>query len=82
MAKKSKQAKGRSQKWSRANVMNYVLGGVVALSMVLGSIFMFGGTAPQGNAAQPTPTAAIMTLAPGVSQGATLTPSTAATPTP
>ena len=82
MAKKSKRAKGRSQKWSRANVMNLVLGGIVALSMVLGSIFMFGGTAPQANSTQPTPTVVVTTQAPGVSQGATLTPTPAATPTP
>ncbi len=79
MAKRSRSAakKGRSKKWSAANIMNLVLGGIVALSMVLGSIFVFGGATPSSQAPSVTPTP-IVTTAPVLSQGATVTP----TPTP
>ncbi len=84
MAKKSRpKKKGRSQKWSNANIANYVLGGIVALSMILGSIFVFGGATPQNQA--PVPTAIIVatsTPMPALSQGATVTPTFSGTPTP
>ncbi len=76
MAKRSRAAakkKGRSNKWSTANIMNYILGGIVALSMVLGSIFVFGGATPSSQAPALTPTP-IVTTAPVVSQSATITP--------
>jgi hypothetical protein len=76
MPKKIKSAakKKRSNKWSTANIMNYVLGGIVALSMVLGSVFVFGGATPSAQAPQPTPIVATATPAPGVSSSATVTP--------
>ncbi len=79
MAKKSRSAskKGRSNKWSAANIMNYILGGIVALSMVLGSIFVFGGASPNTQPPTVTPTP-IVTIAPASAQGATVPP----TPTP
>ncbi len=82
MAKKSQRSsKKRSKKWSRANIMNYVLGGLVALSMVLGSLFVFGGASPSTQA--PPPPTTIVAPAPAVSQGTTLTPTPVpATPTP
>jgi hypothetical protein len=80
MAKKSKRPKGRSKKWSRANIMNFVLGGVVALSMVLGSVFVFGGAAPQQSAPEATSTVVATAPAPAVQQN--LTPTAAVTPTP
>jgi hypothetical protein len=73
MAKKSKRPKGRSKKWSRANVMNFVLGGVVALSMVLGSVFVFGGAAPQQPAPGETSTVVATVPAPAVQQNVTPT---------
>ncbi len=81
MAKKARRAtkKARSNKWSRANIMNYIAGGIVALSMVLGSVFVFGGAPTPSQAPQPTPiittVAPTATPVPAVSQGAT-------TPTP
>ncbi len=89
MAKKSKAPKGqkgakkRSQKWSRANIANFVLGGIVALSMLLGSVFMFGGVTPQNNnQSQPTPIVT-STPMPASIQGVTSTSIPAATtPTP
>jgi hypothetical protein len=75
MAKRSKSAKkGRSNKWSTANIMNYILGGVVALSMVLGSVFVFGGATPSSQAPQPTAIVATATPVPALSQGVTMTP--------
>lgn len=61
MPKKSRRPKGRSKKWSRANVMNFALTAVIALSMVLGSIVVFGGATPQPSA--PAPTAPIVATA-------------------
>ncbi len=75
MAKRSRVAakKARSKKWSTANIMNYILGGIVALSMVLGSVFVFGGATPTSQAPQPTPIVATATPVPALSQGATPT---------
>ncbi len=75
MAKRSRAAakKVRSKKWSTANIMNYILGGIVALSMILGSVFVFGGATPSSQAPAVTPTP-IVTTAPVLSQGATVTP--------
>ncbi len=83
MAKKSQRSsKKRSKKWSRANIMNFVLGGIVALSMVLGSLFVFGGASPSSQAPAPT-VVTVPTTAPVVSQGVTLTPTPVpASPTP
>lgn len=58
MPKKSRRPKGRSKKWSRANAMNFALTAVIAVSMVLGSIVVFGSAAPQPSA--PAPTAPIV----------------------
>lgn len=85
MAKRSKRPKGRSKKWSRANTMNFVLGGIVALSMILGSVFVFGGATP-GPA--PAATASIIATAvpPVVQENPTptviVTPAAAPSPTP
>ncbi len=76
MAKRSRAAakKARSKKWSTANIMNYILGGIVALSMILGSIFVFGGATPTSQAPQPTATIVVTaTPGPALSQGATPT---------
>lgn len=51
MAKKSKKAaQKRNVKW--AQIMFLVLGALVALSMIISSVFAFSGSAPQ--AAPPT----------------------------
>ncbi len=80
MPKKARRATGRSRKWSRANIMNLVAGGIVALSMVCGSIFVFGGAPQPNSSAQSQPTVvATATTVPAVSAG---TPTVVITPTP
>ncbi len=82
MPKKGKRTKGRSHKWSSANIMNLVAGAIVALSMVLGSIFVFGGApTPSSSSAQNQPTVvATQTTVPSV--GSAATPTVVITPTP
>ncbi len=85
MAKKAKGQKkrARSQKWSRANIANYVLGGIVAVSMLIGGVFAF--STPQVSAPPPTPTPMIAvtpTPMPASVQGVTLTPTPAPTKAP
>ncbi len=95
MPKKSRRQKGRSKKWSSANIANIVLGGIIAVSMILGSIFVFGGASYGSNAgaqttAVPTVVAATATATSSVGQApsptivVTTTPTVApaATPTP
>ncbi len=84
MPKKGKRARGKSTKWSRANIANLVTGGILALSMVLGSIFVFGGASSTPSASAPptsVPTVATATAVPAV--GAAPTPTLViGTPTP
>ncbi len=76
MAKKVRRKQPQSKKWSRSNVANYILGGLVALSMVLSSVLVFGGVTPRG-APPPAATPVI------VSGTSTPTPvSVVTTPTP
>ncbi len=82
MPKKGRRARGRS-KWSRANIANLVTGAILALSMVLGSIFVFGGAATPtaSTPATSVPVAATTTAVPAV--GAAATPTVVVgTPTP
>lgn len=77
MAKRSRRAKARSNKWSRANILNYIAGGFVAVSMVLGSVFVFGGVGTNSSAANtptPAPITATATLSSSLIQGPTVTP--------
>jgi poly(3-hydroxybutyrate) depolymerase len=82
MSKKSRRPKGRSKKWSRANVLNYVAGAFVAVSMILGSVFVFGGVTPQSSAPPVTPTIATSTPVPVIQENATPTPAVSPTPAP
>ncbi len=80
MPKKSRRGKRRSNKWSRANIMNIIAGGIVAFSMVLGSIFVFGGAGtPSQQAPQPT---VVATATPAPAVGQAPTPTVIVTPTP
>ncbi len=80
MAKKSRRKQARSKKWNRANTMNFVAGVILAVSMILGSVLVFGSAAPSSSP-QITPTPIVTTTTvPAVGAGATLTPVT--TPTP
>ncbi|HEY6042001.1 MAG TPA: hypothetical protein VIX58_07710 [Anaerolineae bacterium] len=84
MASKSRKGNVRpkqkqSKKWSRSNIINYVLGVFVALSMVLGSVFAFAPSSPRSVAAQ---TPIIDQLASTPTPSALVTPVPAATPTP
>ncbi len=82
MAKKNKRQQTRSKKWSRANIMNYIAGLILAVSMVLGSVFVFGGVSTS-NSAQSGPTTvatAVPTMASAVGAGATETPGATQTP--
>jgi hypothetical protein len=66
-----------NRKWSRANIMNYVASAILGLSMVLGSIFVFGGVGNSSTAStQVTPTPIISTATPTSALGAgpTVTP--------
>jgi hypothetical protein len=85
MPKKSRRPKGRSRKWSRANIMNFAAGSIVVVSMVLGSVFVFGGASQQPAAT--VPTAPIITSAPPTVVPQSSTPTVvvspaAVTPTP
>ncbi len=83
MPKKARRVKGRSNRWSSANIMNLVAGGIVALSMVLGSIFVFGGAPTPNSSAQSQPTiVATATTVPSVGGAATPTVVISPTPTP
>ncbi len=82
MSKKSRRPKGRSKKWSRANVLNYVAGAIVAVSMILGSVFVFGGVTPQTAAPQATSIAPTSTPVPVIQQNSTPTPAVSPTPAP
>ncbi len=83
MPKKSKRARSkRSGKWSRANTLNFVLGGIVAVSMLLGSLFVFGGApTPSSSGSVVTPTAVVVqtTVVPGLQPGPTATSGAQAT---
>ncbi len=79
MSKKSRRPKGRSKKWSRANVLNYVAGAIVAVSMILGSVFVFGGVTPQSAARQVTSTS---TPVPVIQENSTPSPAVSPTPAP
>ncbi len=80
MPKKARRVKGRSNRWSSANIMNLVAGGIVALSMVLGSIFVFGGAPTPSSSAQNQPTiVATATSVPSLNAG---TPTVVISPTP
>ncbi len=83
MPKKSRRPKGRSKKWSRANAMNFALTAVIALSMVLGSIVVFGSAAPQPSAPAPTVPPIVATAAPPVVPTATevISPTVISSPT-
>jgi hypothetical protein len=73
---KQKQVK---KKWSGSNIINYVLGVFVALSMVLGSVFAFAPSSPRSVAAQ---TPFVDQLASTPTPSALVTPVPAVTPTP
>ncbi len=80
MPKKGRRTTGRSRKWSRANIMNLIAGGILAVSMVCGSIFVFGGAPQSNSSAQTSPTVvATATTVPAVVAG---TPTVVITPTP
>ena len=79
---KSQKKRGRSQKWSRANIANYVLGGIVAVSMLIGSVFMFGGTSPSASAPAPTTMNAVTPTPTSSVQGISLTPTPGPTQAP
>ena len=85
MAKKGRRPqKGRkrqSRKWSRANLLNYIAGAVIAASMVLGSVFVFGGGTPPNNVPPPTPVIATPTSAQSTTAVATVTVTVTAAPT-
>jgi hypothetical protein len=84
----------QKKKWSRAQIVNLILGSLVALSMVLGSVFVFGGAASQPTPAPYTPfvvpsdtpvppTVTSGTDTPAVTPTTTTAPTTAPpTPTP
>lgn len=77
MPKKSRRRGGGRSKWSRANIMNYIASAILGLSMVLGSIFVFGGVGgPSTAATGPTPTPIVSTATPtsAVGAGPTVTP--------
>lgn len=73
MAKKARRKQPQSKKWSRSNVINYILGGLVALSMILSSVVVFGGATPQP-APLPSPTAVPTAAAPTAVPALTATP--------
>ncbi len=73
MPKKGRRAKGRSRKWSRANIMNFVAGGIVAISMVLGSIFVFGGATPTASPQAASTAVVTQTSVPSVGSAGTPT---------
>lgn len=78
MSKKSRRAKARSKKWSRANILAFAATALIALSMVLGSALSF--SAPPAQVQSTAVPTAIITIAP-VLANATLTP-VSVTPTP
>ncbi|MGE5140959.1 MAG: hypothetical protein ACM3JD_15950 [Rudaea sp.] len=76
MPKKSRR-RGNRNKWSRANILNYIASGILGLSMLLGSIFVFGGVGgPSSASTGPTPTPIVATITPtsAVGAGPTVTP--------
>ncbi len=80
MSKKTRRPqKQKNKKWSRANIMNYVAGGIVAVSMVLGSVVVFGGAQPSAAPTAVPTTVAAVTPTTSVQAAPTSTP--AATPT-
>ncbi len=81
MAKRSRrQQQARNKKWSRANTMNYIAGVILAVSMILGTVFVFGGAQPSQQAYQPTAPVVVTAAPPAAQAAATNTP--APTPTP
>ncbi len=86
MPKKSRRVTARSRKWSSANIMNLVAGGILAVSMVCGSIFVFGGAPSNSSSAQTQPTiVATATTVPALVAGTptvVITPTVVATTTP
>ncbi|MGB8648310.1 MAG: hypothetical protein WCF84_23950 [Anaerolineae bacterium] len=79
MPKKGRRARGKSTKWSRANIANLVTGGILAASMVLGSIFVFGGAATPTTSAPP-PTSAIVATPTTIPALGPATPTAVVTP--
>lgn len=82
MASKTKKGQ-KSKKWSGANTMNFVLGAIVAVSMVMSSIFVFGAAQNNGTApSQSAPQIINNTAVPSPTIGFTPTPAPTKTPTP
>ena len=82
MASKTKKGQ-KSKRWSGANTMNFVLGAIVAVSMVMSSIFVFGAATSNGSTpSQTAPQIINNTVVPSPTVGFTLTPAPTKTPTP
>lgn len=82
MANKGKKGQ-KSKKWSGANMMNFVLGAIVAFSMVLSSVFVFGAATSNGSAPlQTAPQIINNTAVPSPTVGFTPTPAPTKTPIP
>lgn len=74
---RKKSVKNQRKKWSRGNIINYILSAFVAGSMVLGGLFVFGGSSTSRAVVTPVPTTigATATTIPAV-----LAPNTTGTP--
>ena len=79
MPKKSRR-KQKQKKWTRATIINYVVGALVAVTMVGSSLFVFGSNTPTTNQFVPTSTPFVTSTTVPVIEGVTPTANSSTTP--